>query len=729
MKSYPMGTILDSKAEPVLRSTTLGQMKSSFWLGGSGRLRVADVEARPYSYHLWTYACARVIATNIASLHHTMVDKLDETKTIEEHPLLTLLEQPHATLTEDEFFSLVVLLLLVGGGDGQCFLVPWNTKTDEHVDLQVPIVNYDGLELFPLSGQFFEPIREKTNSGLERVSGWNFGLPGQANTKKIPFKNNEIIRIRCMNPYDMLRGNSPMMALTSALSQDLNADIYNNKIFENDARVAGLLSTEEPLTEQQCDEYLRIWQKNYGGPGNTNRMAVLGGGLKYQQFGLNHSEMQYTEQKEWNKSGFLAAFGLNKIAIGDYEKINFATIREGRKLLWYDTYIPMDKLILGAVNAQFVRYQDQGRLRLTSKYNEIPSLREDYDRRAKTVGILVNSGYPPALASRVSGINLSPDDLKQWPHLSEAPPKYLTASNRTDSDASGDDGTGANNAATRNSEMKIETREERLLVVNDYIARVLDPAEKSFGIDLKRYFFSQRNGILDKIDLLFKSHKAIETKAPEIDPAAFIPDEAAELDKFMLIYRKGAKKQLELETAKLEDELDGLISWNVTEETITVYTSARKEFLRQINSKTFDKVGDVIGSVVEEGISEGWTVDELAKNIKTSVQNVYRVRTGEELLPHGKYDLGGLSSSKTIARTEMGIIAGEARYDAFKAEGIEKWEWLTAGDEMVRADHQLVDGTIVNVGEVFPYVGLTHPKESGGALDQIINCRCVAVAA
>jgi hypothetical protein len=87
-----------------------------------------------------------------------------------------------------------------------------------------------------------------------------------------------------------------------------------------------------------------------------------------------------------------------------------------------------------------------------------------------------------------------------------------------------------------------------------------------------------------------------------------------------------------------------------------------------------------------------------------------------------------MSSSKTIARTEMGHIATLTRVEIFKSEGIEKIEWITANDEKVRDTHVLCGKDApVNFGDVFSN-GLKYPRDQGGPPEEVINCRCSFVA-
>ena len=84
----------------------------------------------------------------------------------------------------------------------------------------------------------------------------------------------------------------------------------------------------------------------------------------------------------------------------------------------------------------------------------------------------------------------------------------------------------------------------------------------------------------------------------------------------------------------------------------------------------------------------------------------------------------------TIARTETGTISSSTRFQAFRIEGIEYTEWLTAGDEKVRDSHVIAGNSgPVEIGGNFPAVNMRFPLDPKGLPGDIINCRCVAVAA
>ena len=88
-----------------------------------------------------------------------------------------------------------------------------------------------------------------------------------------------------------------------------------------------------------------------------------------------------------------------------------------------------------------------------------------------------------------------------------------------------------------------------------------------------------------------------------------------------------------------------------------------------------------------------------------------------------------LTRANTIARTELGAVMSDYRHSIMKANGVKKVRWVSAHDPHVRPTHESADAAgPVNFGDEFPN-GLKQPHEPGASASEVINCRCVLVAA
>jgi HK97 family phage portal protein len=724
--------VLDEKGTPYIvdeRLNTIGKANvgdADFFYGGRGTGLITDtITSKPYKYSTWVYSCIRVIVWNLCRLPLQLLDAKTLQK-VDAHPILDLLKQPNSMMTWMTFRQAVLLNMLLpqrkDDEGGQCFIIPWNSITDKPANItkgELPT------ELLPFPSCYFEPKYETTSSKskMRRLAGWTYKSRANDSGEEvsITFTNDEIIRIQFYNPYDAMKGLAPLVAASLAVEQDARTDVYNAKLFENDGRVSGVLTSTMPINEDQARQYTNRWRQNYSGVGNVGKIAVLGNDLKYQQLGLSLSDMQWMEQKKWSKDQIIAAHGLNKIALGDYEQINYATIKEGRKLLWYDTYMPIDSIFWDAFVNQWIKNIDKGKYTMESDFTRVEALQEDFKGKATTMGDMVQrSAFPPELAARIAGVPLTAEDLVRWPHLSEV----VKAAPATPSPSDSGSGEEAKKIKSRVVSKAAITGEAKDAMINAYIEKVLDPGEKSFLKELDKYFYRQRNAMQDRVDEWLSGQKAVD-----VNPTSFLLSEEDELAKFVKTYKPAVGKQLEYEYKQLEKELGSIINWNFDDTTITRFTKMRTAYLKDINTNTFKVARNAIAKVTEKAMTENLTPQETAKAIKQAVSDVYETRFGRAPSAQSEYyDLGGMSSSKTIARTEMGSVSSLARQEAFRAEGIDKQQWLTSKDDKVRDSHVELDEQITKVGEAFPGSDLRFPRDPNGAPEEVINCRCVAVA-
>lgn len=114
----------------------------------------------------------------------------------------------------------------------------------------------------------------------------------------------------------------------------------------------------------------------------------------------------------------------------------------------------------------------------------------------------------------------------------------------------------------------------------------------------------------------------------------------------------------------------------------------------------------------------------------------YTVNTGYDTRPDiaskilalcdGVYsDMSGTRAAM-IARTEAGTSVNYGQHETYKAEGVQKKEWLAVQDDRTRADHSAADGQQVGMNDEFDIGGekMAYPGDPEGDASEVINCRC-----
>jgi len=716
------------KSEPNKKS--FPNLDMGFFKGaGNSTITAKQIKENPYRYQVWVHGAANAIARNISKLPMVISEKGDPTNVLEDKwNIIHRLSHPNQTMTRTTFIEMIILNLLLPSGanndpGGQSFLLPRNAFTemgDGKVDLSKGIIPD---VLHPYNSSFFKPALSKPIKGMSQVEGWTFEIPNVTSSKTV-YQSNELIRIYQPNPNNWLGGISNFEPARIAITQDVLSDLYNTGLYDNNSIPSGIISAEGYLKNDQRKDIMKSWHENFGGVGNQGKTAVLDASSKYQAIGLTPADMQYKDMKNDAFERIAASFMVNKIAFGIYEDLNFATIREGIKFLWTDTYQPLAALILEPINEQWIRYIDE-RIELRFDYSNIDALQKDFSKPASAYKSLVEGGMPLVIAARINNIPLTKQDIIDNPHLLEASPKFMNGGVNTTEDKEDIDDKKIKRIKSEEpiDEPTEDTHKAAMEKFSiNFIEKVLTPGEKKYKKVMDRLFYSQRNAMQSKVDLWEKENKAVKTlkdklirKIP-LKTESFLFNISEENKKLEKLFKPLIKDQLELTETQLASELDGLIAWNVTNEMVDEFVQLRKSGINNINTTTFNKAGKEILKVIEGEMAENATIQEIAKALKDSIGDALTVRRGQ---------------AEMIARTETGIITNTARFEAFKKEGVEYHEWVTAADERVRTtpyNHSGTGGMVVKVGKTFEPVGLIYPLDPDGEAGNIINCRCVAVA-
>jgi len=152
------------------------------------------------------------------------------------------------------------------------------------------------------------------------------------------------------------------------------------------------------------------------------------------------------------------------------------------------------------------------------------------------------------------------------------------------------------------------------------------------------------------------------------------------------------------------------------------------------------------------GVKASWNVDSPAtkkaiRQRQNLIKDVGDRQFGsiKSMIRQQVYDLGGnpvdtkfLAQLQTtagkatqyeaerIARTEVAAVQSTASYTVYSENGVERKQWLTAGDDAVRDGHMELEGETVGIDETFSN-GLMYPGDENGDAGDVINCRCCIV--
>lgn len=256
----------------------------------------------PYKQSVWVYACVNSIAENLGRVPFKLKKDAGtlEPDTIESGELYDLFQHPNPLMNcQIDLIKATFIFYLLRG---EAF---WILERDNITQIPKEIWTFDPIR--------FEPVFDK---GTSMLVGWKYkGL------KEVYFSVNEIIHFKMFNPYDDLRGLSPLEAAKLSVDQNYQAGIYNKAFFDNGATVGGYISVPEELSDESFNRLVKQFEDRHKGAGKAHKVAVVEGGGKFTPARMTQKDMEFIDGKKLTKDEILAIYKVNKVVLGDYSEI------------------------------------------------------------------------------------------------------------------------------------------------------------------------------------------------------------------------------------------------------------------------------------------------------------------------------------------------------------------------------------------------------------------------
>jgi HK97 family phage portal protein len=198
-------------------------------------------------------------------------------------------------------------------------------------------------ELLPLHPDRMCVELEKDAEG--GVTGYHYKYTDQ-NGREIRYTRGEIWHLRGMSD-DGYMGLSPIALAREAIGEGLAIQSYSSRFFANDARPGGgwiemAAGTTFGSKEKKLD-FRESWQQMQGGV-NRGKVAVLEGGMKYHELGLNNRDSQFIEARAAKKSEIAAIWRVPPHKIADLTDATYSNIEQQSIEFWTDCMLPWAEL-------------------------------------------------------------------------------------------------------------------------------------------------------------------------------------------------------------------------------------------------------------------------------------------------------------------------------------------------------------------------------------------------
>ena len=626
-----------------------------------------------YEKSLYVFAAINKIAVKISGIDLKLFEIVSTKGDVKEYPsheILDLLYRPNPYQTRSEFWKITMINKKL---TGEAFWLKvrnprrkvvelWNLRPDLiiiHADPQTYIKAY-----------------ELTKS----------------NGEKVFFEPQDIIHFKEPNPLDNYRGISPLRPAKSRIETEQYATNFQRDFFVNNARPDAMLLTEDELAPEQRDEMRSTWNARHQGKGKNSKIAILEGGMQYQQVSITQKEMDYIESLKFTRDDILVAFGVPKSVITT-DDVNLANANSGLKTFLSETIVPEMVTLTEVINEMLI-IPDFGE-RLYVDFEDPTPLDRDMQLREFT------AGYGKWLTSNEirEALNLAP--TANGDGLADASqPKIMPAAPAPDP-----------NKVFRGKSNLYEKLKFVEQIISDVKKGVKNPknkAKQSFlKGDIREQYKTLINQKIDKRAVKFQKQVLSESekqlsrvlntlKGKDVTKAnSFNFDKKKENQIFTelaLPFMKEAAKEAGQEALDLVG-IGESFSFSAALEKKLKERAAF--FAESVNDTTLEKLSKTLA----DGLDSGEGIAELTARVKAVYEEFPTYR------------------AETIARTESTAVNNEGFLEAYQqSKVVNSMEWLSAGDARVRPEHVDLDGEIVEVGKNFSN-GLQFPSEP--------NCRCV----
>lgn len=624
----------------------------------------------PYKDNATIYAVINAIVDNIGQAELAFFD-WNTNKEIYPEDLMRLFKKPNPVMTLDLFIEAITMYLMLYN---EVIIVKTTSVGMISGTSKLPA------ELWVFNPQKFTVINNDPVNPIWQYNGQNF-------TKE------EIIHIHKWNPCQIQGYNRPFSPITP-MKMELDIDYqrlaFNEMYFRNGGKPSYIMSTEKPLSDAARKQLRADWEANYKGVSKAGKLAIFDNGLKFEETGSTHSDMQYIEQADKTKETILGMWRVPKVILSMTSDIHYATFQGQMKAFWLYTLQPCLKRIASELNLQLVNPYDP-KIELRFKYDNVSAFAEDLKDKISIAKDLKDLGFPLNEINDKLNLGFNP---QPWGNEYWMPMGVIPASQYNEYMSFGADIPENNEEDKKQHKIivgKSGTEQYDIKVANMFLKRHRN-FELMFVPKIKGFFYGMRSKILEMIakgefnpDTYFWNNdrdKLIRVVQPMLKQ---IITAGVDFGALLVPDGKGIKKGID------EDINNAVLQRSVAMKGIV------------------DTVEKQIRKKVSEMIIEGSTVSDMVDPIK----QIFNMASSRALM---------------IARTESTGALNNGTYLYWQGLNIYGKKWLSYFDEATRESHKEIHGQVRSMNEPFSN-GLMYPGAQNGIrskeqAQEVINCRC-----
>ena len=209
--------------------------------------------------------------------------------------------------------------------------------------------------------------------------------------KTVSIKPRDILHIPGLG-FDGVMGYSPIALEKNAIGLGIASEEYGSKFFSNGARPSGILT--HPNTVKNPKALRESWNSAYGGSSNSNRVAILEEGMKFEPIAIPNNEAQFLETRKFQVDEICRIYRVPPHLVGNLEHATFSNIEHQSIDFAVHTIRPWLVRIEQAMNRALLSDQEKGRFFV--QFNIDGLMRGDYKSRMEGYAIARQNGWMSA---------------------------------------------------------------------------------------------------------------------------------------------------------------------------------------------------------------------------------------------------------------------------------------------------------------------------------------------
>ena len=390
-----------SRDKPQNRTT--GSAYSFFFGGSSAGKRVNERSAMQMTA---VYSCVRILSEAIASLPLHLYRYAGKSKErVYDHPLYHILhDEPNPEMTSFIFRETMMTHLLLWG----------NAYAQIIRDGAGRVV-----ALYPLLASKMTVDRNRNGQLVYTYTRDSDENPNFSGYGQITLGRDDVLHIPGLG-FDGLVGYSPIAMMKNAVGITLACEEYGASFFANGATPGGVL--EHPGTIKDPQRIRDSWMSQFGGPANSNKIAVLEEGLKYTPISISPEQAKFLETRKFQINEIARIFRVPPHMVGDLEKSSFSNIEQ--QSLEFVKYTLEPWLVRWEQSIQRTLFSAEEKKTYFVRFNVEGLLRGDYASRMNGYAVGRQNGW------------MSANDIRELENLDRIPPElggdlYLINGNMT----------------------------------------------------------------------------------------------------------------------------------------------------------------------------------------------------------------------------------------------------------------------------------------------------------